>query len=420
MSLSRVTASSFGCHACWSAVAYSLLSANGAVPPRASWTAPVASPAKPPQRPFTSGLRRQDERDTATASPSAAEDPPHAFINTGPTPLASAGPSTPAESSSVAPSTAAIAPTTPIPWYLQNRPTPTPQQPALIPALPHHPPPLLEPLLEYLSVTAGLDDLTLLDLRHLDPPPALGPKLIMLIGTARSEKHLHVAADRFCRYLRRTYSLRPNPDGLLGRNELKIKLRRKAKRMKMLANVGGAEQEGNMDDGIRTGWICCTVGKLEAHPEDTEMPGDNVEEFVGFRDIKPGVNVVVQMFTEEKRDEIDLETLWGGVLRTHDRQGKKAEEELKQLYEEDVVENDHVEIIETKETEEEAERQTESEARPIPEPVVSDSPTPKSRPLSPLQQFVQPKPSAGDFFPPASNSSSVQQIRRIHSIGLRG
>lgn len=269
-----------------------------------------------------------------------------------------------------------------VPWYLRTQASvPSPIQPAHVPDLPSNPPPLLQPLLQYISVTAGLDDLSLLDLRHLDPPPALGPKLIMIIGTARSEKHLHVAADRFCRYLRRDHGLKANAAGLLGRNELKIKLRRKAKRMRMLANVGGAAPEGNIDDGIRTGWICCTLGKIEAHPDDSNVPGDNVDGFVGFSDVKPGVNIVVQMFTEEKRAETDLETLWGGVLRTHQRRDRTAEEVLQQL-EEDI---------------EELEYDDESLQEPIVEAKQSyTSP-------SPALQFHRPKSSPGDEFPPATD-----------------
>lgn len=202
----------------------------------------------------------------------------------------------------------------------------------------------------------------------------------MIICTARSEKHLHVSADRFCRYLRREHGLRANAAGLLGRNELKIKLRRKAKRMKMLANVGGVEPEGNIDDGIRTGWICCTVGKIEAHPEDTEIPGAGVEEFVGFRDVKPGVNVVVQMFTEEKRAEIDLESLWNGVLKTHVRQDNHAEEALK-MAEEGIDEED--EAI--------AEMRRLASAPP------------------PSRQFSKLRPMASDVFPPSSHSEPFRQ-----------
>lgn len=306
----------------------------------------------------------------------------------------------------------------PIPWYLQNRPTRFQTEldtesnaRSVIPDLPVNPPPLLETVLEYISVTAGLDDLALLDLRHLDPPPALGPKLIMIIGTARSEKHLHVSADRFCRWLRREHGLKANAAGLLGRNELKIKLRRKMKRMKMLANVGGQEPEGNIDDGIRTGWICCTLGKLEAHPEDTEMPGVDVENFVGFRDVKPGVNVVVQMFTEEKRMEIDLETLWGGVLRTHDRNHRNAEDKLKLWDAEEVPQDTQQEQDET------------PEEIPLASPARSAPKLPTSRPSDPFPSEEQLptrtwKRTPSDPFPSASGSSTTRQVRQLHTIGL--
>jgi ribosomal silencing factor RsfS len=283
---------------------------------------------------------------------------------------------------------------TSIPWYLrQNAAAREAQKPIEIPDLPHNPPPLLKTILEYISITAGLDDLELLDLRHLDPPPALGPKLIMIIATARSEKHLHVAADGFARFLRREHGLKANAAGLLGRNELKIKLRRKAKRMRMLANVGGAVQEGNLDDGIRTGWICCTLSKIEAHPDDMHMPGDNVEEFVGFRSVKPGVNVVVQMFTEEKRAETDLETLWSGVLRTHQREGKAAEDKLKELDEEADMSSD----------------------APVAPPRASEP----EEPIAPVRPVRPPPSTPGDIFPPVSGVDAARQVRRLHTVGLR-
>ncbi|KAF9694517.1 hypothetical protein EKO04_007433 [Ascochyta lentis] len=301
-----------------------------------------------------------------------------------------------------------------VPWYLKQKSVPrAPFQAAVVPDLPTNPPPILKDLLEYVAVTAGLDDLSLLDLRNLDPPPALGPKLIMIIATARSERHLHVAADRFTRWLRREHGLKADADGLLGRNELKIKLRRKAKRMRMLANVGGAMPEGNIDDGIRTGWICCTLSKVEAHPDDTHMPGDDVKEFVGFREVKPGVNIVVQMFTEEKRAETDLETLWGGVLRTRKREERSADEVLREL------EMD----LEDLEKEEDAEK-TENSAQQVEEITASSTTaTPKVAPATPARQYRRPKPSAGDAFPDAAAVSTAKQMRgqmrRLHTLGLR-
>ncbi|CZR63492.1 uncharacterized protein PAC_13389 [Phialocephala subalpina] len=201
-----------------------------------------------------------------------------------------------------------------IPWYLQvDSPQKAPKalsERQRIPDLPEHPPPILAPLMQQVSIDLGLDDLTLLDLRKLDPPPALGANLLMLIGTARSEKHLHVSADRLCRWLRSTYKLKPEADGLLGRNELKLKLKRKAKRAKLM----GSAVDDSTDDGVRTGWVCVDMGVVE-EAEGAEEYASLPKDFVGFGRRTEGVRIVVQMLTEEKREEIDLEKLWTGILR---------------------------------------------------------------------------------------------------------
>ncbi|KAH0834500.1 hypothetical protein AYO21_08388 [Fonsecaea monophora] len=248
-----------------------------------------------------------------------------------------------------------------VPWYLQiEDPTPpAPISPLLalqeIPPLPHDPPAILSPVLTHLSTQIGLDNLTLLDLRRLDPPPALGSNLLMIIGTARSVKHLNVSADRFCRWVRKEYKLRPYADGLLGRNELKLKLRRKARKMKLAQSVGNTVAMKDADDGITTGWICVNMGAIDdavmpelqededgdqmrtdaaegdeqrvspaspvapimtrkmqetlAEDEEDEYqnPGDD---YVGFGSRSDSPRIVVQMFTEDKRVEMDLEGLW--------------------------------------------------------------------------------------------------------------
>ncbi len=214
------------------------------------------------------------------------------------------------------------------PWYLQVE-TPTRDSNSLLqrqqlPELPPDPPPLLEPMLKHISVDLGIDDLTLFDLRDLDPPPALGANLLMVLGTARSEKHLHVSADRFCRWLKTTYKLSPYADGLLGRGELKLKLRRKARRAKLLSSVGSSEQ-GNVDDGIRTGWICVNVGTIE-DGRKTSMKVAEQEDYVGFGDEGGGAKVVIQMLMEDKREELDLEDLWGKTLKRHKRKEARISE----------------------------------------------------------------------------------------------
>ena len=201
-----------------------------------------------------------------------------------------------------------------VPWYLQVEsphrvPKPLSERQSL-PDLPDSPPPILQPLLQQISIDLGLDDLSLLDLRKLDPPPALGANLLMVLGTARSEKHLHVSADRLCRWLRSNYKLRPDADGLLGRNELKLKLKRKAKRAKLM----GSANDDNGDDGVRTGWVCVDIGVVDGG-EVAATDAARQDNFVGFGRRTDGVRIVVQMLTEEKREEIELEKLWSGVLK---------------------------------------------------------------------------------------------------------
>jgi hypothetical protein len=158
-------------------------------------------------------------------------------------------------------------------------------------------------------------------------------------------KHLNVSADRFCRWLRSNYKLRPYADGLLGRNELKLKLRRRARRLKLAQSVGNT-LEASKDDGITTGWICVNLGSVEgvgddAHvteetatataqaAQDSQSVGDGIESadygYIGFGSRSTAPRIVVQMFTEEKRAEMDLEGLW--EFRTTRRAAKDQKRE---------------------------------------------------------------------------------------------
>lgn len=224
------------------------------------------------------------------------------------------------------PETEPPAPTQNIPWYLQEEMPVTESQPLSsrdhLPELPENPPEILPALLEYTFKDLGLDELKLFDLRSLETPPALGANAIMIIGTARSVKHLNVAADRLCRWLRSNYKLSPYADGLLGRNELKIKLRRKARRARAASQSGAMMDE--KDDGITTGWICVNAGVVEEAPAAEQEVADQVLE--GFGNISAGTRVVVQMFTEEKRAEVDLDGLWQGNLDRAERKKQRDSE----------------------------------------------------------------------------------------------
>ena len=209
----------------------------------------------------------------------------------------------------------------PLPWYLRvqgpqmnERSLSSRQQ---LPNLPVDPPPLLQPILEHVSLDLGMDDLSLFDLRKLDPPPALGANLLMIMGTARSERHLHISADRFCRWLRTAYKLTPYADGLLGRNELRLKMKRKARRTKLLGKVGSTDKS-DVDDGIRTGWVCVNVGSVDGVGEAADKP-EQADGYVGFGGRTGGVKLVVQLMTEQKREELDLEGLWTGAIARQER-----------------------------------------------------------------------------------------------------
>lgn len=200
------------------------------------------------------------------------------------------------------------------PWYLQvgtpiQRIYPLAER-QRIPDLPQRPPPILKPVLNHLSVDIGLDDLTLLDLRQLDPPAALGDNLLMVLGTARSEKHLHVSAERLCRWLRAEHKVWVYADGLLGRGELKLKLRRKRRKAKLLGRVGSAEPT-DVDDGIRTGWICVNVRNVQDGREPETLTADLNLGHAEVADDIAQANIVIQMLTQDKRSDLDLESLWG-------------------------------------------------------------------------------------------------------------
>ena len=214
-----------------------------------------------------------------------------------------------------------------VPWYLQENediipPTSLAERQRL-PDIPEDAPERIKEVLDRLSLDIGLDYLQLIDLRSLDPPPAIGASVIMIVGTARSEKHLHVSADRFARWLRSAYKLSPRADGLIGRNELKIRLRRRAKRAKLLGSVG-ATLKADQDDGTRVGWICVDSGMLD--PSSTEEKSLNDSGVIGFGSPTSGTKLVVQMMTEDKRRELDLESLWDKAFERQRKRLAKREE----------------------------------------------------------------------------------------------
>ncbi|PHH86744.1 hypothetical protein CDD83_9813 [Cordyceps sp. RAO-2017] len=207
------------------------------------------------------------------------------------------------------------------PWFLDVEPprhAPSPHTPEL-PKTPDDAPPLLEPMIEYVYQDMGLDDIALLDLRDLDPPAALGPNLIMLFATARSERHLHISSGRFVRWLRRNYKVDARADGLIGPGELKTKLRRLRKKAKLMGTNTMMAPEG--DHGLSTGWVCVNFSAADRDAGETEN-FDESGRFSGFGAVQTGMTIVVQCMTESRRRDLDLESLWERKLRNSLERGR--------------------------------------------------------------------------------------------------
>ncbi|KAM0325841.1 hypothetical protein ACHAQA_007143 [Verticillium albo-atrum] len=199
------------------------------------------------------------------------------------------------------------------PWYLQvDAPVHAPAQHVpTLPSIPEGAPPILEPMMKFVYEEMGLDDLELLDLREMDPPPALGPNLLMLFGTARGERHLHVSSSRLVKWLRNKYKIDASAAGLIGPGELKTKLRRLRKKAKLLGT--SAVVQGG-DDGITTGWICVNLGTQGSDTRESAS-FDSTGKMSGFGGPATGTTLVVQVMTESRRTELNLEHLWMGQLR---------------------------------------------------------------------------------------------------------
>ena len=108
--------------------------------------------------------------------------------------------------------------------------------------------------------------------------------------------------------------------------------------MRLAQSVGNTlAVRREMDDGITTSWICVNVGLvpgavledcqeigLEAVAKDVKINDqDRDNGYVGFGSRTSDPRIVVQIFTEEKRAEMDLERLWN--IRNARRGEKKQD-----------------------------------------------------------------------------------------------
>merc|ERR1711939_1106601 len=142
-----------------------------------------------------------------------------------------------------------------------------------------------------------------------------------------------------------------------------------ARKLKLAQSVGNTMAMRDADDGITTGWICVNMGPVDeaavlaeddeeglvamavtAEDEGQAAFEDVVEDeedeymnppnnYVGFGSRTNAPRIVVQMFTEQKRLEMDLEGLWDARntrrARKAHRANAAAESAVKMMKEEE-------------------------------------------------------------------------------------
>ncbi|KAL2760281.1 hypothetical protein ACRALDRAFT_2024301 [Sodiomyces alcalophilus JCM 7366] len=298
------------------------------------------------------------------------------------------------------------------PWYLQVEPplhAPV-EHIQTLPDIPEGSPPIVEPLVNFVYQEMGLDDLSLLDLRSLDPPPALGPNLLMLFGTARNERHLHVSSSSLVKWLRNDHRIDASADGLVTPGELRTRLRRLRKKAKLLGT--NAVVTGG-DDGITTGWICVNLGTIGLETHEAARFDDDGR-LSGFGGPVLGTTIIVQVMTESRRAELNLEELWTKQLRKNEEV-----EAIRLQSEEREFQRKFGKILNTSRPKKKYTSPTRSQAR-----FFSTSAS-AARPLAPLTPRKQPTAATVQAQPntapePGTPSTFDQARTRIREIQLGG
>ncbi|CAN6641733.1 hypothetical protein TRVA0_018S02762 [Trichomonascus vanleenenianus] len=174
-------------------------------------------------------------------------------------------------------------PSSEVPWYMRDPDSialsmPTHAEP--IPELPGSSPHSLEPIVHQMARELGLTEVEVLDLRDLDPPSSFGPNLIMVVASAKSERHLVRAATGLAKFVKNEFGVQADKDGILTANYHRVhqrRLKRKAKRQYF--SVSEAETAASR----KSEWVVMSC---------------NLD------------GIVVQLFTGDRRQQVDLESLW--------------------------------------------------------------------------------------------------------------
>ncbi|KAK9453777.1 hypothetical protein V1511DRAFT_504482 [Dipodascopsis uninucleata] len=168
------------------------------------------------------------------------------------------------------------------PWYLRTE-LQTSQVTNLepLPDLPDGAPEELTAIMKFLAQDLGMTELLIVDVRNIQGAVDRGATM-MVLCTARSERHIARAAEELRVFLKRTFRVKIKVEGQTTKESLKTQERRMKKKLSKFAGDTRIS-ESQAREINHSSWVCF----------DTCVKG-----------------VQIHMITGEKRWELDLEGLW--------------------------------------------------------------------------------------------------------------
>lgn len=173
-----------------------------------------------------------------------------------------------------------------VPWYLRTNEDVTQLNPALtepIPDTPENSPECLATITEFMIRELGFTDVTFIDLRNRSPVTIWGSDAILVLASGNTDRHIGRGTNSLMTFIKKTYNVIPKQEGIQTSGFLKVHQRRLKKKAKKMANSDETFDYAMEASRFANNWVVL----------DTKMDG-----------------ITIHMFTQEKREELDLEYVW--------------------------------------------------------------------------------------------------------------